>query len=180
MHMHMIVALLSCSLLYACACILAVHMGNSDHCRSLVAECVPVTLCRQSLQKQVQESRRKIPWYPLTWRGKAVPIEPLLMVLLTFAGINAELWAGHISYRYGILPAARCSVEGAPLVKSSTKAASKNHELVACMMYFMPDASTVMSLHVLKEVDVARLALISNALEGGACTEGISAPESEM
>jgi len=66
-----------------------------------------VTSCRQSLQKQFQESRRKVPWYPLLWRGKAVPIEPLLMVLLTFMGINAELWAGHISYRYVILRAGR-------------------------------------------------------------------------
>lgn len=41
-----------------------------------------------------------MPWYPLTWRGKALPLEPLLMVLLTFVGINAELWAGHKSYMY--------------------------------------------------------------------------------
>ena len=41
-----------------------------------------------------------MPWYSLTWRGRGVPLEPLLMVLLTFMGINAELWAGHKSYRY--------------------------------------------------------------------------------
>ena len=39
------------------------------------------------------------PWYPLTWRGRGLPVEPILMVLLTSVGINAELWAGHVSWR---------------------------------------------------------------------------------
>ena len=57
-------------------------------------------MCRQKVEGQVPEFGRKVPWYLLTWRGKAVPLEPLLMVLLTFVGINAELWAGHKSFRY--------------------------------------------------------------------------------
>ena len=40
-------------------------------------------------------------WYPLVWGGRSLPAEPILKVLLTFVGINAELWAGHTSYRWG-------------------------------------------------------------------------------
>ena len=39
------------------------------------------------------------PWYLLTWKGRGLPVEPILMVLLTSVGINAELWAGHVSWR---------------------------------------------------------------------------------
>ena len=39
------------------------------------------------------------PWYSLTWKGRGLPVEPILMVLLTSVGINAELWAGHVSWR---------------------------------------------------------------------------------
>ena len=62
------------------------------------------------MQEEVPESGRRVPWYPLTWRWKALPLEPLLMVLLTFVGINAELWAGHKSYRYIETPIRTCSI----------------------------------------------------------------------
>ena len=41
-------------------------------------------------------------WYPLVWGRRSLPVEPILKVALTFVGINAELWAGHTSYRCGV------------------------------------------------------------------------------
>ncbi|CAK0738288.1 hypothetical protein CVIRNUC_001021 [Coccomyxa viridis] len=46
------------------------------------------------------ERQRMRPWYSLTWKGRGLPVEPILMVLLTSVGINAELWAGHVSWRW--------------------------------------------------------------------------------
>ena len=39
-------------------------------------------------------------WYDFPWCCcTKVPLEPLLKVLLTFIGINGELWFGHESWR---------------------------------------------------------------------------------
>ena len=37
-------------------------------------------------------------WYEFPW-GKRAPLEPILKVVLTFIGINGELWFGHESWR---------------------------------------------------------------------------------
>lgn len=39
-------------------------------------------------------------WYEFPSNCCKVPLEPLLKVLLTFVGINGELWFGHESWRY--------------------------------------------------------------------------------
>lgn len=46
-----------------------------------------------------QAAFRSQAWYPLVWGGRSLPVEPFLKVALTFIGMNAELWAGHTSYR---------------------------------------------------------------------------------
>ena len=38
-------------------------------------------------------------WYDFPWAARRVPVEPMLKFVLPFIGINAELWAGHVSYR---------------------------------------------------------------------------------
>lgn len=40
-------------------------------------------------------------WYEFPSCSR-IPIEPLLKVLLTFIGINGELWFGHESWRYAL------------------------------------------------------------------------------
>ena len=67
------------------------------------------------------------PWYPLTWKGRGLPVEPILMVLLTSVGINAELWAGHVSWR--CVSIQRCSMlqmqqRGALLLQHMARAES--------------------------------------------------------
>ncbi|CAL5223553.1 g6086 [Coccomyxa viridis] len=37
-------------------------------------------------------------WYDFPW-AKSIPLEPILKVVLTFIGINGELWFGHESWR---------------------------------------------------------------------------------
>lgn len=37
-------------------------------------------------------------WYEFPW-GTRIPLEPILKVVLTFIGINGELWFGHESWR---------------------------------------------------------------------------------
>ncbi|BDA48314.1 Transmembrane protein 45B [Coccomyxa sp. Obi] len=56
---------------------------------------------RLQLQATRQAPFRSCAWFPFSWgvRGKQLPLEPILKVLLPFLGINAELWAGHTSYR---------------------------------------------------------------------------------
>ena len=39
-------------------------------------------------------------WYDFPIGTSRYPAEPILKMLLPFIGINAELWAGHVSYRY--------------------------------------------------------------------------------
>lgn len=60
--------------------------------------CAPFRL---HLQSSGQAPFRSRAWFPFSWgvRGQQLPLEPALKVLLTFVGINAELWAGHTSYR---------------------------------------------------------------------------------
>ncbi|EIE18466.1 hypothetical protein COCSUDRAFT_60132 [Coccomyxa subellipsoidea C-169] len=56
---------------------------------------------RLHLQAGRQAPFRSRAWFPFSWgvRGRQLPVEPALKVALTFIGINAELWAGHTSYR---------------------------------------------------------------------------------
>lgn len=41
-------------------------------------------------------------WYDFPW-AKSIPLEPILKVVLTFIGINGELWFGHESWRFVLL-----------------------------------------------------------------------------
>jgi hypothetical protein len=55
---------------------------------------------RLYMRSSRQAPYRSRAWFPLEWgRAGKLPLEPALKVLLTFIGINAELWAGHTSYR---------------------------------------------------------------------------------
>ncbi len=62
---------------------------------------IRIPLCRLHLQAGRQAPFRSRAWFPFSWgvRGRQLPVEPALKVALTFIGINAELWAGHTSYR---------------------------------------------------------------------------------
>ena len=50
-------------------------------------------------------------WYDFPW-GKRLPLEPILKVVLTFIGINGELWFGHESWRSVLLRIPRWLVRG--------------------------------------------------------------------
>lgn len=69
--------------------------------RTIVREIMRFSVCCRlyfkSTGKKVYKGKA---WYEFPLAGNKLPLEPILKVLFTFIGINAELWAGHVSYRY--------------------------------------------------------------------------------
>ncbi len=54
---------------------------------------------RLYMKSSVKAPYKARTWYDFPFSTR-VPIEPLLKMLLTFVGINGELWFGHESWRY--------------------------------------------------------------------------------
>eukprot|EP00884_Botryococcus_braunii_P016911 jgi/Botrbrau1/3903/Bobra.0183s0124.1 len=51
------------------------------------------------LEASTKAPFRSRAWYRAPWGSRTAALEPFLKVALPFVGINAELWAGHVSYR---------------------------------------------------------------------------------
>lgn len=71
--------------------------------------------CRLQLKTSTKAGYLSRSWFEFPWLLRNVPLEPWLKLALPFVGANAEIWAGHTSYRCGrrMLPRAgpsrRCS-----------------------------------------------------------------------
>lgn len=59
-----------------------------------------VRACRLALHASPRAPYVGRAWYDMPWAPRRVPLEPLFKVLLTFIGINGELWFGHESWRW--------------------------------------------------------------------------------